>query len=152
MTNHEATPGEIRLRVLEQHKTIRDQLDGLETLAAAVASGRADDGNLSNDLEGLLGLLQTHMRFEDRVLPGVLREADAWGEERVARFHDEHTQQRKMIQNLLDVVGERAELERALLALGFCSLLRKDMEGEETIFLGEDVLRDDPIAVHPEPE
>lgn len=152
MTAHEASPSEVRQRVLEQHKTIRDRLDGLEALALAVASARSDSGNLAEDLEGLLSLLQTHMRFEDQVLPDVLREADAWGEERVKRFHAEHKEQRKLIQSLLDVVAQRGDVECALLALGFCTLLRKDMEGEESVFLHEDVLRDDPLAVYPEPE
>jgi len=44
------------------------------------------------------------------------------------------------------------DFERVLLALGFCTLLRKDMEAEEGVFLDEHVLRDDPIAISPEPE
>jgi hypothetical protein len=145
-------PSEIRRRVLEQHKTIRERVAALEELALAVGSGRADYGDLPGAFEGVLSLLGTHMRFEDGVLPTLLFDADAWGESRVARFHADHLQQQKIIQNLLDVVAQRGDLERALLALGFCSLLRKDMDYEERVFLSEEVLRDDPVVIHPEPE
>ena len=50
------------------------------------------------------------------------------------------------------MVAQRGDLERALLALGFCSLLRKDMDYEERVFLSEEVLRDDPVVIYPEPE
>ncbi len=145
-------PSEIRQRVLEQHKTIRDRVESIEDLACSVAAAGADYGELIRGLESLLSVLRTHMRFEDQVLSDALREADAWGEERVERFYADHTQQRKMIQNLVDVVAQRGDLERALLALGFCALLRRDMEGEEQVFLSDQVLRDDPVTIQPEPE
>ena len=31
-------------------------------------------------------------------------------------------------------------------------ILRRDMEGEERVFLSDQVLRDDPVAISPEPE
>ncbi len=147
-----ALPSEVRRRVLEQHKTIRDRVEALETLALRIAGGSVDPADIAAELKHLLSLLGTHMRFEDRVLPELLREADAWGDARVERFNAEHTQQRAMIENLVEVVSQRADWECALLALGFCALLRADMVAEERIFLAEDVLRDDPIAVQPEPE
>ncbi len=146
------SPAEIRSRVLEQHATLREKIETIETLARDAASGAAGASELDAEFEALLLGLQAHMRFEDRVLPEVLREADAWGEERVARFHAEHAQQRIMIQTLLDTAGERTGLERALRALGFCALLQRDMVAEESVFLHEHVLRDDPIAIAPEPE
>ena len=143
----EAAPSEIRRRVLEQHKAIRDRVADLEASAYRVAAGESPASPLRRDLERILSLLGTHMNFEDSVLPELLQRSDAWGEERLARYRQDHSQQRGMIRDLLDAVGARDRVEVALLALGFVALLRRDMEFEERVFLGEDVLRDGPVVV-----
>ena len=72
--------------MLEQHQAIRDRVDALEDLAGAIAASGTDHEGLAGELRHMLSLLETHMRFEDRVLPDLLREADAWGDVRVERF------------------------------------------------------------------
>ena len=143
-------PAEVRRRVLEQHKTIRDRLVRLEDVAHQVFAERPSAAALRGEFERLLDLLGTHMRFEDSVLPGVLEASDAWGDVRVARFHDEHRRQREFIADLLETISRRDLDEVALLALGFAALLRRDMEIEERVFLDEDLLRDDPVVVEQE--
>ena len=138
---------EIRRRVLEQHKTIRDRLVRLEASASEVAVESGPLEPLRTELETLLRLLRTHMNFEDSVLPGLLSQADAWGEARLDRYREDHRQQRRVIRELLAKLGERDRVEVSLLALGFCALLRQDMESEERIFLSDEALRDHPVVV-----
>ena len=79
MRDIDVQPSEIRRRVLEQHKTIRERVAALEELALAVGSGRAEHGDLPRAIEGVRSLLGTHMRFEDDVLPtpGARHESNA---------------------------------------------------------------------------
>ncbi len=152
MNEHAPRPSEIRRRVLEQHKTIRDRIDAIDEQALAIASD--DDGGegLLSALEDLLGILETHMRFEESVVPDLLREADAWGDVRVGRFHADHCAQRAVIERLRTALSTRGDVECALLALGFGTLLRNDIAFEESAFFAEEILRDDPVAISPEPE
>ena len=152
MNENSPRPSEIRRRVLEQHKTIRDRVDAIEEKALAAVARDEDGDGLLSALEDLLGILETHMRFEESVVPDLLLEADAWGEVRVGRFHADHCAQRTLIERLRVALSTRGEMESALLALGFGTLLRNDIAFEEKAFFAEEILRDDPVAIAPEPE
>ena len=146
----ELYPSEVRERVLADHSTLHAMMDRLEVLARKVLQGRTSMAEELRKQARLLDRrLREHMELEERILVPALREADGWGPERVARFHDEHRRQRDIMDGvaLPDGIPPRTVEQFALIAWGFVQLLRDDIHEEERISLNEDVLRDD--LVHP---
>lgn len=146
-------PSEVRERVLADHGVLRHLIDRLEVLARRVLQGRSSVADeLREQARVLDSKLREHMALEEEILVPALLEADGWGPERVARFHEEHRRQREIMDGVwLSEPGDRRSLaEFALIARGFAEMLRDDMEEEERISLNERVLRDDPIEVFQE--
>jgi hemerythrin-like domain-containing protein len=141
-------PSEVRARVLSDHDELRGRLDRLERVALAASSGDSAEA-LRPEAEAFLDRLAIHMSWEDLHLVPVLREADSWGEERIARFAEEHREQREMLEYVLRELHDagRPETVVARKVLDLVALLRADMEEEESVFLDERILRDDPIAI-----
>jgi iron-sulfur cluster repair protein YtfE (RIC family) len=141
-------PSDVRQRVLSDHEELRGRLDRLERLARAVATG-AGPRELRAEAEALLDRLAIHMSWEDLYLVPVLREADGWGDARTARFADEHREQRELLEYVLRSLHDanRPGPVVASNVLDLVSLLRADMVDEESAFLDERLLRDDPIAI-----
>lgn len=145
-------PSEVRLQVLDQHAELREKMELLEETAHQSLATTIQEQALFAELTAFLRCLRDHMSFEDDALKRVLAEADPWGPERVARFEHDHEQQRRWIDLLADPTASREDNEFAFLTLGFLSVLRRDMEEEERHVLSADLLKDDPVVVHPEPE
>lgn len=142
-------PSEVRTRVMADHEELRGRLDRLERLALAAAAGDDEPTELRNEAEGFLDRLSIHMGWEDLHLVPVLREADSWGEVRIERFDKEHREQRELLEYVLRELHDRARPETVVArkVLDLVALLRADMEEEESVFLDERILRDDPIAI-----
>ena len=144
----ELLPSAVRGRILSDHAVLRRMLDRMEVLARSVLQGK--DG-LGDELRLQAGALEAglraHLELEERILVPALLEADAWGPQRVERFHAEHERQREMMDALWRArpLRERPTLEVALVVWGFARLLREDMASEERISLNPNVLRDDPL-------
>lgn len=137
-------PSEVRERILWDHEKLRRRLDRLEDLA------RSEDASaLRAEAREFLEALETHMGWEDRCLVPVLRAADAWGETRCERFAEEHVEQRRTLAHVMahleDPDRPSVLVTRELLDL--IVLLRDDMVEEESVFLDERLLRDDPVAI-----
>ncbi len=82
----------------------------------------------------------------------MLLEADAWGEERLARLQSDHAGQRELLQFAADRLRDRsrpAELVVMDLA-SLVTLVRADMAAEENDLLDPAVLRDDVVAIEAE--
>jgi len=143
-------PSEIRRRVLADHEELRDRLNRIERLAhrARAPHGPSPSG-LRGEAEALLDRLAIHMHWEDRYLIPVLREADGWGEVRVDRFARDHREQRELLEYVLRELHDprRPEGVVAGKVLDLVALLREDMAEEESAFLGQRLLRDDPVAI-----
>jgi iron-sulfur cluster repair protein YtfE (RIC family) len=143
-------PSEVRERVLHDHQSLRQRVDELESLAEEViGSGRSPVGKLRQAATELLHALTRHMAWEDLHLVPALRDADAWGPERVARFEAEHEQQRADLRELLAGLEDQDQ-PPALLAsrvLEWVIDLHADMQEEEEAFLDKKVLRDDVIGI-----
>ena len=138
----ELAPSEIRERILDDHRLLRGILDRLEALARGLLQGRTSvRDELLAQACVLDERLAEHMALEERILVPALRAADAWGPERVERFHAEHTRQREIIRAVRDA-SERPRVEFALMAWGFVRLLREDMAEEERMSLSPRVLAD----------
>ena len=143
-------PSEIRKRVLSDHEDLRGRLAALEQVARATLAGTAGAAaGLREAAEALLDRLAVHMTWEDRYLVPVLRVADGWGDARSGRLAGEHREQRELLEyelrQLHDTSRPDAVVARNL--LDFIKLLREDMQDEESAFLDERLLRDDPVVV-----
>ncbi len=138
-------PSEVRERILADHVVLRRMLERLEVRARRVLQQRCGrPSGLYDELRVLQARLRRHFDLEERILVPTLRATDAWGAERVARFHEEHARQREIMDGF-SRAGERPPGELALMAWGFVRLMLEDMAEEEKISLNERVLRDDPI-------
>ncbi len=138
-------PSEVRERILADHVVLRRMLERLEVRARRVLQQRCGrPSGLYDELRVLQARLRRHFDLEERILVPTLRATDAWGAERVARFHEEHARQREIMDGF-SRAGERPPVELALMAWGFVRLMLEDMAEEEKISLNERVLRDDPI-------
>jgi iron-sulfur cluster repair protein YtfE (RIC family) len=146
-------PSQVRERVLADHRALRHMLERVEVLARHVLQGKHTAvEKLDGQVRTLDERMREHMALEERILVPALRQADAWGKERVERFHAEHERQRKILASLWrdspDDAGHGMKL--ALLAWGLVRLLQEDMADEERVSLNADVLRDDPIQTRVE--
>ena len=145
-------PSEVRERILADHVVLRRMLERLEVRARRLLQRRnRQHPGLYEELRVLHERLREHFELEERILVPALRATDAWGPERVAQFHEEHTRQRDIMDGFSHG-GERPSVELALMAWGFVRLMLEDMAEEEKISLNERVLRDDPIQPAIEPE
>ena len=150
MVARELYPSEVRERVREDHRALRQMLDRLEVLARRVLQGKRDlVTELREQERALRDRLREHMALEERILVPALDEADAWGPERVERFHAEHVRQREILATVDE--GPFPDFAYALLTWGLVRLLREDMDEEERISLNANVLHDTPVY-NPEPE
>jgi iron-sulfur cluster repair protein YtfE (RIC family) len=143
-------PSEVRHRILRDHEGLRARLVRVEELARALRNDELRQvGDLREAAETLLSILREHMRWEDRYLVPVLRDADAWGDERAERFEQEHREQREL---LSWVVGDLQDQQKPPVVLAahiqdLVETLRTDMDEEEAFFLDPDVLRDDVVSI-----
>ena len=143
----ETDPSQVRERILSDHRALRGLLDRVEVLAHELLEGRTSAAReLREQTRVLEERLREHMALEERILAPALRQADAWGSERVQHFRDDHERQRGVLEQVWRARDDsRGGLEFALIAWGLVRLLREDMASEERISLNERVLRDDPI-------
>ena len=144
------TPGEVHARIRAEHGAIRGILDGVVALARRVERGeRGLLGALRLEGEALLRRLEEHLVWEDRYLAPALRQADAWGEERVAKLDADHRQQREVLAHCLAAVRDKRRPARvvARTLADLVQLLCDDMDAEERDLLDGRVLRDDVVGL-----
>jgi len=142
-------PGQVRVRILEEHVELRGLLARLQRAALAVTETPSLSGALRTELEQFMSRFSDHLALEDEILVPTLRNIDAWGEERARRVELEHAEQRATIRALLDGLRDpnvaAAQLAQDVLALA--AELHTDMAHEEEAVLHEDLLRDDVVAI-----
>jgi iron-sulfur cluster repair protein YtfE (RIC family) len=141
--------GEVRDLVLKQHGELRSLIGKAQraTEGAPERSFQAAE-QLVRIAEELQGRLGNHLLFEERFMFPALREADAWGPQRVEALTAEHARQRRELEAFIELIESQrppGELGRALRALS--SALLVDMDEEETTFVNDSVLRDDLVSV-----
>ena len=141
------TPAQVRERVLSDHARLRGILDRVELQAGGGEASNPSE--LREAGEELHRVLARHMLWEDHYLAPALRNADAWGEERVARLRKDHLEQRAILADNLDRLRDEARPDELLMRdlRDLVLLLRDDMEQEERDLLDPSVLRDDVVAI-----
>jgi iron-sulfur cluster repair protein YtfE (RIC family) len=139
-------PSEVRERVLADHRALRQMLESVEVLARLVLQGKHTAvEKLQDQVRTLDDRMREHMALEERILVPTLRKTDAWGKERIERFHAEHERQREILGSVWPAAPDDSGrgLQLALLAWGLVRLLLEDMADEERVSLNADVLRDE---------
>jgi iron-sulfur cluster repair protein YtfE (RIC family) len=139
-------PSKAREELLCQHAALRDLLGQATKLAgrvlASAAHGKPDVPDLP-ELHRVLARLQaamaTHNVTEEALLEPMLRDADAWAPQRIARMMEEHRGEHAVFCDAL--VG--TDLVVAARLRDLAEELDAHMMAEERTFLSPAVLRDD---------
>jgi hemerythrin-like domain-containing protein len=133
-------PSEVRDTLLDDHADLRRRLSSVR------AELDRDHRDVARDaLLDLLDALGRHVDREDKLLPQVLLEDFAFGEERLAALFAHHREQREQIARwraaleLVDAVGTTYE--------AVVEELLPDMSNEERDLLNDDAIRDDVVQV-----
>lgn len=135
------SPSSVRKIILEEHGQLRDKLSQVES----VMEGK-DSNILINAVRELLYFFIKHIANEEQILRPVLKDIDAWGEERVNRMNKEHAQQRQSVNQIEKALNKGNLKEVITLVKKFTSELHVDMTQEEKECLSPDLLKDDPIT------
>jgi hypothetical protein len=141
-------PSHVRVRILEDHEAIRQQLSELEAATDALLGDKASMMHVGELTQSLLVVLARHTELEDEILAPALKDIDAWGAVRADQLLAHHQTQRadiREVSKLFDLQLVACDVARVVHAL--VQDLRADMEHEERDLLNADLLRDDLVAV-----
>jgi iron-sulfur cluster repair protein YtfE (RIC family) len=142
------SPAEVRALVLSQHQELRELVQRSQRATTWREHSFERAEHLVRLAEELYARFENHLRFEERFLFPALREADVWGDERVAALTKEHAQQRGDLERFIDLVDSQCPPDELRAALaGLSEKLLEDIAEEEDACLDADLLRGDPVAV-----
>lgn len=139
----EIYPSEARKIILNEHADLSTQLD---TIEASMAQKKFPE--LKTQLDKFAEAFKVHASHEEEILLPILREIDAWGEQRAINKQNEHIEQQKLIEQLSGFVLTLPENQLGTKIQEFIALFRKDIEEENKMFLDPNLLKDDPINVN----
>lgn len=133
---------EARIRLLDQHERLRDQLRTCTDLARLLRSGEDVAQQLDTALEQLRADFSEHNDTETTTIRQLLQPPAVWGAMLIDRMVEEHVGEHAVFWGLLsgtrgEVVGRIDDLAEELDA---------HMAAEERTFLSPGALRDDVIA------
>jgi hypothetical protein len=132
----------VRSEILGAHERVR--------AAVAEVSAATSREELVTATQAVLDLLMMQLQREDELLAPLLRDVDAWGQERERRLQREHAERRADVERLRAVLTQPATGPRTPLAAvvrHFVDGLLADMGEEERDLLSPELLRDDAVRV-----
>ena len=127
-----APPSGMLAALQEQHATIRSLMDRCEQAKAGPELWEAVDD--------LRVALDSHNRYEERLLLPVLKELDAFGEVRIQQMVHDHINEHLALNQQLQA-DTPAAVHAAL------AMLRAHLASEERYFVTSRVLRDDVVSL-----
>jgi iron-sulfur cluster repair protein YtfE (RIC family) len=139
-------PGRTARALLAEHRILRQLLD--RTLEHAQAPTQGGRERLFEVLAELAHEMGDHIDMEERLLEPILREGDAWGDERVEKMREHHRAERTVLLRELHRLGSARELDAAGLTKDVtkvCAAVRRHLDLEEREYLNARVLRSDPV-------
>ena len=134
------TPKDVLDKLLTQHESLRVLMDECEQLADELDARGGPPTQLLPRVAQLRVAFEAHNKFEESVLPPILRDADAFGDVRIERMVADHVGEHRAMHDRL-AAGPTAEL-RATIAR-----LREHLATEERYFLSSRIVRDDLVVV-----
>jgi len=132
----------VRRRVLEQHRALREQLEGLAALRGpAMQRVPGAHETLVRTAVDVARALRAHLDFEDQVVLPTLETSDAWGSARRARVETEHASQRAVLDAFVTVLERTHEHPAEAVAAvdALCGTWLEDMTSEERDLLADDL-------------
>ena len=135
-------PAEVRARILADHRDIRRRLRAIADHLAAdrIAVAKTAFTELAQQFS-------THLALENEILPPLLRDDFAWGEQRARSLLEHHADQLAELDRLRATLGA-ADRDEAGKRLGqFVIELDADMDAEERGVLSPEVLGDEIVSV-----
>lgn len=140
----------MREEALDRQDRLRGRLRKMRGRASdELVASPARWRQLRSEGEEIGRALERHICWEDRNLVPVLRDADAWGSERVARLRADHSRQRCSLSALLTRLRDERRspehLAKELLALA--RRLDRDLLRERREALTANVVRDDVVSI-----
>ncbi|MEM9194442.1 MAG: CBS domain-containing protein [Myxococcota bacterium] len=146
----EFLPSAIRKRALNEHRTMRRQIDLIEELSGRILGGNEDlEGELRLAATDLYRTLNQHILMVEALVVPVLESADAFGPQRRKALEEEHARQKNELRKILAVVAEEGTgpVRTLAEALGpLIEALRSEIAHEEQA-MKEDLFRDDVLNV-----
>jgi len=133
--------GEVRERILAEHRSLRQRLDVLELMVDGLREEPARRASVKRAARDLLRRLIAHTQLEDAIVAPSLRTADAWGDVRAHDLIEQHVAQRQTLTGLLHSYDANDEpLEHAALrTLSWIMDIRADMDHEERTVLSREL-------------
>jgi hypothetical protein len=133
---------EVRLKVLADHESLREQLGVLCRLARGVIRCEESGGVLRREADALLETLSAHHRWVDVHLVPALRAEKCEVEPRVI---EDHRRRRLRLETAVEQLTEGSATPDLLAreVLDLVGILRADMEAEEELILDSDALPED---------
>lgn len=137
-------PSEVRQRILDEHKLLREMLEKVEQLSDdALREVLSDEEALHVAARDLYDMLLEHLELEDALLAPKLRESPTFGPRQAEALETKHHEQREQLQMgraMLDA-GDVEHLAESLLLLSHW--VRVDMREEEATVLSPGALHDE---------
>jgi hemerythrin-like domain-containing protein len=134
---------EVRRIVLDEHNALRRQLRDIGETLEDVANDRPGSGDqLVTQWLGFAFSFLEHVQHEETLLRPVLEDIDAWAQVRVDRMDEDHLQQRSRVRDLMQTLTANP-LEATEDLREFLDELAVDMDEEERLNLGEELMRDE---------
>jgi hemerythrin-like domain-containing protein len=134
---------EVRRLILDEHGQLRRELrDVLETLEDVEQDRPGSPEQLFRQWRAFAERFLEHLEHEEAVLRPVLEHIDAWSEVRIERLDDDHFHQRERVDDLMRSIAGNP-LEAADDLRSFLDELAVDMDEEERLDLGEELMRDE---------
>ncbi len=142
------SPKRLRERLLREHQSLRRSVQAVEGLLDQAEFDREDAVlELRTKTRDLYTSLCDHLEREEQLLSPVLREANAFGEEREAQLHENHRAQREKLASQLADSDTMTNTELVASLRAWIPTALQDLEREEREVLTEDMLSDIPTVV-----
>ncbi len=139
-------PSEIRKRILDEHKVLRQMLGNIQRTAERVLAGDADsEADLNEQARELYQTFLRHIELEDTILAPALKETDSFGPVRAKELEKEHQKQRHQFKTALASIEHEGAENLAKSMELLVPYILKDMKHEEQELLSDSLLKDDPV-------
>jgi iron-sulfur cluster repair protein YtfE (RIC family) len=139
---------EIRDELLREHAQLRRQISDVHAASECWKNGTASLSQVRAHLTALVDALLAHNQHEEKMLGGIVLKVDAWGPVRSAIMGEEHLKEHGELLAALTSTSSAAE------PWAWCELVYRrladlvnHMDREEQVFLNDEVLRDDSVAI-----
>jgi iron-sulfur cluster repair protein YtfE (RIC family) len=134
---------EVRRIVLNEHADLRRELADISASLVKLEQERPGAAEaLARQWRHFARIFLDHLEHEEEVLRPVLVDIDAWSKTRIEHMDTDHVQQRARVAELLETLSQNP-LGAADDLRAFLGELAVDMEEEERLNLGEELMRDE---------